>query len=316
VIRLLSIILTIVLFPPALLAVISNNAVPGDSTYPIKRSLENIIVLAASINPNTKAAFSQTRSNTRYKEFSSLIAQGKQTSGTLNELVDQTDLAVSQLSQVTDPVEKAKLIAQLSVSIEKYDAGLQEVSSAQPEPDATNLADSSLPSNDEVQETVENVQPTPTPVITAISRRETTTPQPSVAPTSNPIASPIPSPVGAVRATPSPTAQSTTRPTATPRPTVVPSSQVTPRPTSHPTPSPTPTSTPNTSDEAERRKQREIEEARRRLKESKKRLGQEQERAASHSRSDSDEKIEKPTEKPKEKENEKNDKDDNSSKRN
>ena len=42
-IKLLSIIclvLAIVLFPPAALALVSNNAVPGDATYPIKRALE------------------------------------------------------------------------------------------------------------------------------------------------------------------------------------------------------------------------------------------------------------------------------------
>ena len=67
-IRLLSIItliLSIVLFPPASLALISNNAVPGDSIYPIKRFLEDGIYAVASITPGTKAWFSNCHRTVR-----------------------------------------------------------------------------------------------------------------------------------------------------------------------------------------------------------------------------------------------------------
>ena len=53
-VRLLStivLILAIILFPPAVLALVSNNAVPGDSTYSIKRFLEDGIYTIASLNP-------------------------------------------------------------------------------------------------------------------------------------------------------------------------------------------------------------------------------------------------------------------------
>lgn len=134
-VRLLSIltlILATILFPPATLALISNNAVPGDKTYPIKRGLEDVIYAVVSLNPVTKAWFAAARSDRRFKEFSTLIAQGKSASNTLNELVNQTDIAALEIKKVDDPVKKQALISQLSESINKYDQKLDEVSTTAP----------------------------------------------------------------------------------------------------------------------------------------------------------------------------------------
>lgn len=123
----ISIILAIVLFPPAALALVSNNAVPGERTYPIKRTLEDIIYSAASLNPTTKAWFSAARSDRRYKEFSILVTQGKFEKNTLSELVTQTNIAANQITQVSDTNQKQQLIAQLSENIQKYDLGLAQI---------------------------------------------------------------------------------------------------------------------------------------------------------------------------------------------
>ncbi len=123
----LILILSIVLFPPAALAFVSNNAVPGDSTYPIKRALENVILTAASVNPTTKAWFSAQRSDRRFKEFTTLNSQGKVGTVVLKELVQQTGDAANNISGVKDSGEKIKLIDQLSSSIQNYDKGLQSV---------------------------------------------------------------------------------------------------------------------------------------------------------------------------------------------
>lgn len=129
--RLVSIVLlvlVIALFPPATLAVVSNNAVPGDSTYPIKRGLEDIIFAVASLNPTMRAWFAAARSDRRFQEVTILIAQGKKASDTLNELVEQAQIAANQIDQVSDPAQKEKLINQLSDSIDKYDVGLTQMS--------------------------------------------------------------------------------------------------------------------------------------------------------------------------------------------
>ena len=124
----LTIILAIILFPPAALALVSNNAIPGDATYPIKRSLEDVIYAAASLNPTTKAWFAAARSDRRFKEFITLVAQGKSVSRTLNELVTQTETAASDIKKIDDPIKRQDLVNQLSESIDKYDQKLGEVS--------------------------------------------------------------------------------------------------------------------------------------------------------------------------------------------
>ncbi len=128
--KLLSIIiliLTVILFPPASLALVSNNAVLGDATYPIKRGLEDVIYTIVSLHPISKAWFAAARSDRRFKEFSILIAQGKSASDTLDELVAQTHIAAEQLKKIDDPVKKQELISQLSQSIDKYNQKLEEV---------------------------------------------------------------------------------------------------------------------------------------------------------------------------------------------
>lgn len=152
--RLFSIIilvLAIVLFPPAVLAVVSNNAVPGDSTYPIKRGLEDVIYAVASLNPNTKALFAKARSDRRFQEITVLFTQGKEAGKTLNELVEQTQVAANQINQVSDSNQKGRLISQLSESIVKYDQGLSKVSKPQP------------PSV--IQPPIPNQSPTPVPTV-------------------------------------------------------------------------------------------------------------------------------------------------------
>lgn len=130
----ISLILALVFFPPAVLAVISNNAIPGDSTYPIKRGLEDIIYAVASLNPNTKALFAKARSDRRFQEVTTLLTQGKDANNTLSELVTQTQAAADQINQVSDSNQKGKLISQLSDSITKYDQGLSQVSQPKPKP--------------------------------------------------------------------------------------------------------------------------------------------------------------------------------------
>ena len=120
----------VVLFPPSVLALVSNNAVPGDPTYPIKRALENLVVSITSVNPSTRAWFSATRSYRRFEEARVLITRGKEAGNTLDELIQQTETAAGQISEVSDEAQKQKLSLQLTESIQKYDKGLEQLSSA------------------------------------------------------------------------------------------------------------------------------------------------------------------------------------------
>lgn len=127
-------ILAIVLSPPAVLAVVSNSAVPGDLTYPIKRGLEDVIYAVASLNPTTKAWFAGARSDKRFEEVTTLLAKGKSADRTLQELVEQTQVAALQINQISDPVQKDKMVRQLSDSITKYDVGLAQISQKSTQP--------------------------------------------------------------------------------------------------------------------------------------------------------------------------------------
>lgn len=182
-------ILAIILFPPAALAVISNNAVPGEATYPIKRALEDGIYAVASLNPTTKAWFSAARSDRRFQELSTLLAQGKSASNTLNELVVQTDIAAEQIKKVEDPAKKQELIIQLSESIDKYSQKLDEVSAPQ-------IAVAAPPVNAPTSiQPRETVRPAPT-TKPDLSIRPTELPKPpspsqAVSPVTQPPAAPI-----------------------------------------------------------------------------------------------------------------------------
>lgn len=214
----ISLILILLLFPPTVLALISNNAVPGDSTYPIKRKLEDGILLGASITPGTKAMFSTNRSNRRFDETKILIAKGNQEANkSLDELVLQTTIAASQIEEIKDPVQKEQLKQQLTELIQKYNQNLNQIQ------------------KQVEKQTSTPVSVTPTPVIpTQFSEKTTPSPTPVliITPTLIPPATQIPVPV--LSLTPTPTVSPTVIVTRTPTPT----------PTPSPSPSPSPTITP------------------------------------------------------------------------
>ncbi len=196
----LALILAVVLFPPAVLAFISNNAVPGDRTYPIKRGLETGILAVASVNPTTKAWFTSKRSERRFNEVIVLInngQRGQNLATPLKDLVRHTSDAAIDVKKIENSIERAKKIAELKQSINKYQ---QE-----------------LAVEKKKVESVVSQTPSPTPVVTPI---------PAVTPT----------PAGTAGPSPTPGVQ----PTSTPRATPTPTSRVTASPTPTPTPTPAP----------------------------------------------------------------------------
>lgn len=212
---LLFLVLFILLTPPAVLAYISQDAVPGDITYPIKRKLEDGIVVLASVNPTTKAIFSVDRSGRRYKESSILLAKGQVPVKTLSELVIQTKQASDEVSQVTNPNEKRRLQQELENSINKYIQGLTDakklVKDENPdfefETDDYNDEDTTDDTDDDENDDSDLENPTPHPSPST----STFTPSPKPTPTQ-------------------PAASTKVNPTPTLTPTLAPSPTLTPRP--------------------------------------------------------------------------------------
>lgn len=173
-------ILVVALFPPATLALISNNAVPGDGTYPVKRGLEDVIYKIASLNPTTRAWFAAARSDRRFEEIKILLTSGRSAKDSLNELVTQTDIAVKQIQKVEDPQKKKELIVNLKQSIEKYDQGLLEIKKSYEEPSKAVLPP-------QVPSPAPQVTETPPPALLT-----TPSPTPLLLPSPTPVISPPP----------------------------------------------------------------------------------------------------------------------------
>jgi hypothetical protein len=201
----LSIILCLLFFPPAALALISNNAVPGDATYPIKRALEEVILKLASVHPTTKAWFSIERSDRRFEEAKVLLVTGKtQALDSLNELVVQTQSVAIEIAQIKDPVKKQELTQKLTEEIKKYDQGLENIK--QEIPVKQEIPQAEVPTS-ATSQPIPTIQPT-----SVASPGSTSTPQPITTPRSTSTATPIPT------ATPHPTSTPQPSPTPTPPP--------------------------------------------------------------------------------------------------
>lgn len=165
----ISLILMFVLMIPAGLIMISQDSVKGDWNYPIKRGLEDVILVVASFTPYTKAYFAVALSNRRYEETQRLLSKGVSAYSSLEELVSQTSTAASDINKISNSTQKARLIANLSSSIEKYDKGL-----AQAQEDITRRSGVVI-------------TPSPTPISTVL-------PSPSALPISTFSPSALPSP--------------------------------------------------------------------------------------------------------------------------
>lgn len=178
-ISILLIVIPLVLFPPAVLALISNNAVPGDVSYPIKRGLEDIIYAVSSVNPVTRAWFAAARSERRFQEIKVLVTQGKETEATLNELVGQVEIAVGQIESIDSQVKKEQLAQEFLQSIQKMDLGLKEVQQtveqSSPPTLTTTMSPAAIPTPTSI------TRPSPTPVAVAFSE-----PTPTVEPAPKP----------------------------------------------------------------------------------------------------------------------------------
>jgi len=205
VIKLLSVlilVLAIALFPPAVLAYVSQNAIPGDTTYPIKRKLEDGILLIASVNPSTKAWFSVEVSNRRFKESAALLSSGKDADQTLVELVSQTAVAQQDISHVSNDNQKQQLTADLNTNVSKYIVALSQTQTASTQPSAQ--ASASLPGSTTTavssssQASITTTTSSPTPVVH---------PTTSTTQTQQPVQS---APIQSGSVTPSPSASSTT----------------------------------------------------------------------------------------------------------
>lgn len=121
-------IVAIVLFVPTTLILASQNAVPGDSTYPVKRKMEDVITAVLSLNPVTKTYFKTDLSKRRFKEAVALLSRGdKNSTASLSELVSQTQSATSSINEISDAGFQKRFTDDLIKQIDDYNKSLSQI---------------------------------------------------------------------------------------------------------------------------------------------------------------------------------------------
>jgi hypothetical protein len=186
-------IIMITLAPITILVIFAQYAVPGDMFYPIKRSLENVVLAGASLNPTTRAFFHADLASRRFDEAEKLLIGHADVKG-LSEFVEQIQETQAQIQTVTDPTQKKELEEKLQTSIADYETRLIAV---QTQIEATTPAVSNEQSSTTDSQVTDTQSPTTAPstqsnptTVPAQSTSQQTTTQPTNTPTPAPTTKP------------------------------------------------------------------------------------------------------------------------------
>lgn len=114
------------LLPFTVLILLSQNTVPGDLFYPVKRGLENIILAGSSISPATKVAFRTDLTERRFKEAEQLLVLQADTRP-LSALVGEVQVAQEELFKLSSFEDKKELSEKLIAKIDEYETKLAVV---------------------------------------------------------------------------------------------------------------------------------------------------------------------------------------------
>lgn len=205
------IVIVVLAFPTGLILA-SQDANPGDNTYPIKRGMEGVLQSIVSLNPVTRAYFKTDLSNRRFEEAVTILKRDNidqtMANTSLIELLSATANASADIKNVSDPNLKKTMANNLANQITTYRQNLAVVAKETHQITPTPLPTGSQGSSP--TPTSEQTNPTPTLVQTTLPTPTTT------AHTSTPTPTPTPTPTAALRSTPTPTtAAHTPTPTST-----------------------------------------------------------------------------------------------------
>jgi hypothetical protein len=163
------------LLPLTILIFLSQDSIPGDLFYPVKRSLENVVLAAASVNPATRAAFRTDLTETRFQEAQNLVVSKSNASG-LTTFIDEVQSTKQEVVSLKNDTEREKAEEKLAVKIQEYQNGL-----------------STLEAKTEQTIIAYQFQTSPTPVLVPTSTPiPTVNPLPSSKPQSTPTLTPVP----------------------------------------------------------------------------------------------------------------------------
>lgn len=196
-------ILLFAMAPLTILILLSQNTIPGDLFYPVKRGMENVILAAASVNPSTRVAFRTDLTERRFQEAQQLLVI-KADPTAFSDFVTQVSTTQQDLSSFSNQQDKIQLSEKLIAKIDQYQNQLTQVQNqvqiaqqSSPQNIQTQLTQTPIPtqtfsptSSISPSQAVQNPTPTPFQTTQPSTAARTVTPtfQPSqsIAPTQQP----------------------------------------------------------------------------------------------------------------------------------
>lgn len=118
-------ILLFALAPLTILVLLSQNSIPGDAFYPVKRGLENIILAAATVSPSTRVAFKTDLTQRRFAEAQQLLVQRGDTAA-FTDFVTEVSSTQQDLSVLSNTQDKIKSSEKLIAKIDEYQTQLAQ----------------------------------------------------------------------------------------------------------------------------------------------------------------------------------------------
>ena len=190
-------VLFLVLTPLTFVGILSQNSIPGDFLYSVKRGYEGTALAFASFAPETKASYTTSLATVRFTEAEKLLLAKSDTQG-LATLVEQVQTAQNNVAAVQNSPQKEELEQKLIASIDTYQANLLRVqqqiaSNVASQPIAQDTPAQTQTTTNQATQTTSpaNTQPTQTAIPTS-----TTTPSSleTAAPTQTQIQTPTSTP--------------------------------------------------------------------------------------------------------------------------
>ncbi len=161
----------IVLLIPTGLVLASQNSVPGDSAYPIKRQMEEVILSVLSLHPSTRAYFKVDFSKRRFSETTELFqrGKGKEAINSLSDLNSQTQQALTDVTNLADKYKKLEYLDNLLTEVTSRDQKLTELQQNTPTPVKSTPSPTPFPTSPVASRLVNpNATATPIPTPTSV----------------------------------------------------------------------------------------------------------------------------------------------------
>lgn len=114
------------MLPFTILVLLSQNALPGDFFYGVKRGMETVVLAAASVNPATRSAFRTDLAKRRLNEAETLLLANLDNRG-LGEFVTEVYAMQKEAEQITDAVQKQQALQKVQEAIVEYKEQLAAV---------------------------------------------------------------------------------------------------------------------------------------------------------------------------------------------